>query len=88
MGSWAQAKLSCGQRVVWVRCGAWNQAESTGTIWEGSGHSLGRTGTLPPLGGSPVVGGCPLQEDFLLVSTMDSEVMRSLSLEVSKQGLA
>ena len=32
--------------------------------------------------------GCPMQEDFLLVSTMDSEVMRSLSLEVSKQGLA
>lgn len=29
-----------------------------------------------------------MQEDFLLVSTMDSEVMRSLSLEVSKQGLA
>lgn len=29
-----------------------------------------------------------MQEDFLLVSTVDSEVMRSLSLEVSKQGLA
>ena len=29
-----------------------------------------------------------MQEDFLLVSTVVSEVMRSLSLEVSKQGLA
>lgn len=57
---------------------------------EGSGHSHGGTGALPPLGQLLVCGGgqCSTQKDFLLVSTVDSKVMRSQSLGVSKQGLA
>ena len=58
-------------------------------IWKRSGHSLGGTGALLPLGGWPDHGGgCPLQEDFLLVSTVDREGVRSQSLEVGKQRLA
>lgn len=57
MGSWAQAKLSCGQEgsLGWAQ----NQTGGTGMIWKGSGHSLGRTGALPPLGAASWQEGMP-----------------------------
>lgn len=57
MGSWAQAKLSCGQEGSLGQ--AQNQAGGTGMIWKGSGHRLGRTGALPPLGAASWQEGVP-----------------------------
>lgn len=60
MGSWAQAKLSCGQEGSLGR--AQNEEGGTGMIWKGSGHSLGRTGALPPLGAASWQEGMPSAE--------------------------
>ena len=88
MGSWAQAKLSCGQEggvgQVWGMDPGREHRHHLGGVWAQPWEDR----DPPTSGGQSGGGGCPLQEDFLLVSTMDSEVMRSLSLEVSKQGLA
>lgn len=88
MGSWAQAKLNCGQEGNLARLGAWNQAGGTGINWEGSGHNLGAqepSHLCWQLGGRKE---CPKKEDFPLVSTVEREGMRSQSLGVSKQELA
>lgn len=87
MGSWAQAKLSCGQEG------------SLGQAWgmepgEGHRYDLGGVwaqpwrGRSPPTsGGSLVVGGeYPVQEDFLLVSTVDREGMPSQSQAWASRG--
>lgn len=85
MGSWAQAKLSCGQE------GSMGQAQGT-EPGRGPKRDLGGVWAQPrgdrsPLtsGGSPVVvGECPLQEDLLPVSTVDRGGTRSQLPEVSK----
>lgn len=89
MGSWAQAKLSCGQEGSLGQ--AWGMEpgkEHRHNLGAGLGTALGEQEPSHLSGGSLVGGGCPVQEDFLLVSAVDREGMRSLSPEVSKQELA
>lgn len=78
MGSWAQAKLSCGQESSL----AWAQNQVGGTE---PGRSLGTAlAEQEPSHFPGQPGGrreCPMQEDFLL----HREGMRSQSLEVNNQ---
>lgn len=89
MGSWAQAKLSCGQEgssdQAWGMKPGRRHGHDLEEVWAQPWRDRG----LLPLGGGLIMGGgCPLQEDFLLVSTVDREGVRSQSLEVGKQRLA
>lgn len=87
MGSWAQAKLSCGQEgslgQAWGMELGEGHGQDPGGVWAQTWGDR----SPPTSGGGLVVGGeYPVQEDFLLVSNVDREGMPSQSQGWASRG--